>query len=111
MTTRLKSSKIRTTLTWFKGFITNSSKLFINTIKIIRINMKKKRKFNRNNCHEAVRAIIKTDDVTIILCGRHGFEWSIVRESNNTFTMTSFTNRIEAKKNWNEIKKQYKKEY
>lgn len=67
--------------------------------------LKKKHVFNKQNCSSKVRAII-TDDLgnVITLMGTHAYEWEIIKEADGKITMTSFRNRLEAKKEFNRIK-------
>lgn len=66
-----------------------------------------KRKYNhhKENCSSKVRAII-TDKYgnTITLCGKHAFEWSIVKETNDKIIVITFKSRIEAVKELQRLK-------
>lgn len=65
------------------------------------------RKFNRNNCVSSVRAVIKDGDTTITLCGKHAFEWSIIKSVNGSIIMTKYPNRLMARKDWKELLKEH----
>ena len=47
--------------------------------------MNKKRKYHKSNC-----------DATVILVGKHAFEWSIVLEKEGRLVITTFPNRKQA---------------
>lgn len=61
------------------------------------------RHFNRHNCQSSVRAVIKDGNTTITLMGKHAHEWSIIKQFNGTIIVTSFPNRIMAKREWKAI--------
>ena len=65
----------------------------------------KKRTYHRENCDNRIREII-TDMLgrTIVLAGKHAFEWSITICSDNTYYKITYKNRIEATKEFNKFK-------
>lgn len=67
------------------------------------------RTFKRENCTNLVRAVIKDGNTTIMLCGKHAYEWSIIKNKNGEIIVTQYPNRVLAQKDWKEIKKLYKK--
>lgn len=49
--------------------------------------MRKKHQFHRENCANTIREAFKDMfDRTIVLAGKHAFEWSITVCDGNTFT-------------------------
>lgn len=67
--------------------------------------MSKKNRFHRNNCDSTLRATIKDAfGRTVSLFGKHAFEWSIVWESENKITITTFKKGDKARKAFNNIK-------
>lgn len=62
--------------------------------------------FNRKNCDSSVRATI-TDRYgqTIMLVGKHAFEWSIVIQFGRITKITTYPNRKIALKNFKLYKK------
>lgn len=58
-----------------------------------------KKQYNKEKCRQKVRAIIKDKyGNTIILMGKHAFNWEIVKETNGRIIITSYPSRIEALK-------------
>lgn len=49
--------------------------------------------YHKERCNSRVRATVKQGNTVISLMGTHAFEWSIVIESNNKITITTFPNR------------------
>lgn len=66
------------------------------------------RKYNRANCTNSVRAVIKDGNTTITLHGRYANEWSILKSENGILVMTTYPNRIAASKDWKELLKAHK---
>lgn len=64
--------------------------------------------YNRENCKTSVRAIIKDGNTTIILSGKHAYEWSIIKEIDGRIIVTRYSNRVAAKKDWKNLEKAYK---
>lgn len=62
-------------------------------------------KYNKQNCTSNVKAIIQFGNETITLVGTHAFNWSIVRETSNKIVITSFPNRLDAKKEFKRFSK------
>lgn len=62
-------------------------------------------RYNRNHCDNIVRAVIEDKlGRRVTLLGKHAFEWSIVLESDGRTVITTFPNRREAKKEFNNYK-------
>lgn len=64
------------------------------------------KKYHREKCEARVRMQI-TDQLgrKITLVGKHAFEWSIVLESNNKISITTFKNRKTAIKDFDKYRK------
>lgn len=60
------------------------------------------RKFNKQHCDSKLRLTI-TDSIgrTISVTGKHAYEWSIIIELDNKITITTFSNREQAIKEFN----------
>lgn len=56
------------------------------------------RKFNKDNCSNSVRAVIKDGNTTITLCGKYAYEWFIIKSINGSIIMTKYPNRVMASK-------------
>lgn len=65
-----------------------------------------KKKYNRNNCDNKLRAII-TDKWgrTVALFGRHAFEYEIVLQDSGNTTIRTFKSGKEAREEFNKYKK------
>lgn len=67
--------------------------------------MSKKHIFHRENCASCIRDVAK--DLlgrTLVLTGKHAFEWSLcICDENSTLTIT-YSNRAEARKEFNRRK-------
>lgn len=68
------------------------------------------RKYNPANCNNSVRAVIKDGNTTITLIGKHANEWDIIKSFNGTIIVTSYPNRIMARKEWKSIIDNHKKQ-
>lgn len=66
------------------------------------------RHYDPIKCSNTVKEVIKAKNVIITLCGHHAHEWSIMKTSNGTTTVTNYPNRIIARKNWKELSKLYR---
>lgn len=54
--------------------------------------MRKKHQFHRENCANTIREAFKDMfDRTIVLAGKHAFEWSITVCDGNTFTKMTYS--------------------
>jgi len=68
--------------------------------------MRKKHQFHRENCSNTVREAFKDMfDRTIVLAGKHAFEWSITICDDNTFTKMTYSCRKIARKEFEKLKK------
>lgn len=69
--------------------------------------MTAKRKYvlHKENCQTCVRRVHKSKNKTIILSGKHGFEWSIVEDNGKDMKMTTYPDRKSALKVYNHITK------
>ena len=68
--------------------------------------MRKKHQFHRENCSNTVREAFKDMfDRTIVLAGKHTFEWSITICDDNTFTKMTYSCRKIARKEFEKLKK------
>lgn len=65
-----------------------------------------KRNYNRDNCDSRLRAII-TDKWgrTVVLLGKHAFEWEIVIQDNGKIIARTFKSGREARKEFNNYKR------
>lgn len=62
--------------------------------------------YKKENCTTKVREVYKDPfGKVFMLIGKHSYEWSITVESENNVTIQIFPNRIEAKKEFNNIKR------
>lgn len=70
--------------------------------------MAKKHTFHKENCISMVRKVVINQYGDIYsLIGTHAFEWSIIVDSHNVITKTTYKNRIEATKEFNKIIKTF----
>ena len=66
----------------------------------------KKHTFHKENCDSTVRAVVEDKfGSKVTLLGQHAFEWSIIIEKEGKIIITSFSNRVQATKEFNNIKK------
>ena len=65
----------------------------------------KKKKYHRENCDNRIRAVkVDSSNRKIILSGIHSFEWSLTIISNSSITITTFSNRIIAVREFKKYK-------
>lgn len=68
--------------------------------------MRKKHQFHRENCMNTMREAFKDMfDRTIVLAGKHAFEWSITVCDGNTFTKMTYSCRKTARKEFERYKR------
>ena len=59
----------------------------------------KKKKYHRENCDNRIRAVkVDSSNRKIILSGIHAFEWRVTIINKNTITVTTFSQRVIAVK-------------
>lgn len=63
-----------------------------------------KKKYHKQNCNSAVRAVVHLGNEIISLVGTHAFEWSIVKQTKNKVNILTFSNREMAVKDFEKYK-------
>ena len=68
--------------------------------------MHKKHQFHRENCSNTVREAFKDMfDRTIVLAGKHAFEWSITTCDHGIITRVTFSCRENARKEYERLRR------
>ena len=68
--------------------------------------MRKKHQFHRENCANTIRETFKDMfDRTIVLAGKHAFEWSIMVCDHGVVTRVTFSCREDARREYTRLKK------
>ena len=70
------------------------------------------RTFHKEKCQSCIRRYVKLDTyepITIIVTGKHGFEWNITIQKENKQTTRVFSNRVAALKECNSLLATYNK--
>lgn len=72
---------------------------------------KRKHQFHRENCESVIRdSFIDILNRTVVLTGKHAFEWSIIMKTDDCITKMTYSCRKTARKEYDKLKKETKKD-
>ena len=67
--------------------------------------MPKKHTIHPENCKTRIRETVSFWGISFTLSGKYGCEWSIMKECNGKITVTVYSDRLKAKKDFERYKK------
>lgn len=67
--------------------------------------MPKKHTIHPENCKNRIRETVSFCGIHVTLSGKYGCEWSIMKECSDIITVTIYSNRLKAKKEFEKYKK------
>lgn len=67
--------------------------------------MPKKHIIHPENCKNRIRETVSFCGIHVTLSGKYGCEWSIMKECSDIITVTIYSNRLKAKKEFEKYKK------